>query len=98
TILTQRVPFRDGTRCVKGVLHPAAAPNLPFYRAPDMRRRFVAPGGLPLKSNGDPSATRPRTRNATPCSSDYAPLARREVMNDEFPALVPLTHCVPSEK
>src|SRR5438132_6266522 len=39
--------------------------------------------GLPLKSNGDPSATRPRMRNATRCSRGYAPLPRREVMNDE---------------
>src|SRR3989442_3928573 len=40
--------------------------------------------GLPLKSNGDPRATRPRMRNATRCSRGYAPLTRREVMNDEF--------------
>src|SRR5438128_10717074 len=68
-----------------------------------MRRHFVAPGGLPLKSNGDPSATRPRTRNATPCSSDYAPLARREVMNDEIPGaschsdFVPIRRALPCD-
>src|SRR2546421_7006730 len=39
--------------------------------------------GLPLKSNGDPSATRPRMRNSSRCSRCYGPLTRREVMNDE---------------
>src|SRR2546427_8941303 len=41
------------------------------------------PRGLPLKSNGDPSATRPRMRNSSRCSRCYGPLTRREVMNDE---------------
>src|SRR5207302_9989599 len=47
--------------------------------------------GLPLKSNGDPSATPPRMRNAIRCSRGHAPLTRREVMNDESGAASPAT-------
>src|SRR5438128_6412301 len=69
--------------------------DLPFWgsgHAPALR----CARGLPLKSNGDPSATRPRMRNATRCSRGYAPLTRREVMNDESRDELPPQRAQPS--
>src|SRR5205823_580878 len=81
-VLTKFVP-PPGPHHSKGVLH--GLPASPIFR---FESSGYAPAprcarGLPLKSNGDPSATRPRTRNGTCRSRGVTPLTRREVMNDE---------------